>query len=411
MIDTDDEVIIASAAYIVISIIVKKKKKSKIKKKRRFWVSDIFKNRVRYSGTDLLNDLKMNEAIHFSNFCRMNNSDFEMLLKLIGPKIAKSDSHFRKAIPANERLLVTLRYLASGDSFHSLAYLFKFSKQVISNIIPQVCEALIEVLSEYIQMPQTPEKWLNVSKRFFDQWNFPNCLGSMDGKYVVLQAPIHSGTEFFNYNATFSIVLFALVDADYNFLFADVGCQGRISDGGMLKNSILYEKLENCELGIPNPQPLFGRNRSVPYVFVADGAFGLHDNIMKPYPGVQEKSSKKRVFNYRFSRARRVVENSLRKPLLLQPDKAEKIVLACCYMHNYLRKKSTSINIYTPNGVFDHEQDGQIIPGNWRREGQPSSLLPLQRVGRKSSQSSQSIRDEFANYFHTNGRVAWQDQF
>lgn len=152
MIDTDDEVIIASAAYIVMSSIVKKKQNQKLKKKRRFWVSDIFKNRVRYSGTDLLNDLKMNEAIHFSNFCRMNNSDFEMLLKLIGPKIAKSDSHFRKAIPANERLLVTLRYLASGDSFHSLAYLFKFSKQVISNIIPQVCEALIEVLSECIKV-------------------------------------------------------------------------------------------------------------------------------------------------------------------------------------------------------------------------------------------------------------------
>ena len=128
-------------------------------------------------------------------------------------------------------------------------------------------------------------------------------------------------------------------------MFADVGCQGRISDGGVLKNSILYEKLENCELGIPNPQPLPGRNRPLPYVFVADGAFALHDNIMKPYPGVQEKGSEKRVFNYRLSRARRVVENVfgilsakfrvLRKPLLLQPDKAEKIVLACCYMHNF----------------------------------------------------------------------------
>jgi len=101
----------------------------------------------------------------------------------------------------------------------------------------------------------------------------------------------------------------------------------------------------------------------------------------------------------------------LRKPLLLQPDIAEKIVLACCYMHNFLRKKSASTYIYTPNGVFDQEQDGQIIPGNWRREGQPSSLLLLQRVGRKSSQTSQSIMDEFAIYFHTNGRVAWQDQF
>jgi hypothetical protein len=113
----------------------------------------------------------------------------------------------------------------------------------------------------------------------------------MDGKHIIIQAPINTGSEFFNYKATFSIVLFALVDADYNFLFADVGCQGRISDGGVL----LYKKLVKGELGIPNPQPLPGRNRPVPYVFVADDAFGLHDNIMKPYPGIQEKCSEKRV--------------------------------------------------------------------------------------------------------------------
>lgn len=170
----------------------------------------------------------------------------------------------------------------------------------------------------------------------------------MDGKHVIIQSPINSGTEFFNYKGTFSIVLFALVDANYNFLFADFGCQGRISDGGVFKNSLLHKKLVKGELGIPNPQPLPGRDRPVPYVFVADDAFGLHDNIMKPYPGIQEKGSEKRIFNYRLSRARRVVENVfgilsakfrvLRKPLLLQPDKAEKVVLACAYMHNFLRK-------------------------------------------------------------------------
>jgi hypothetical protein len=152
MSDTDDKLMIACAAYVVMNSVVKKKQKRKLKKNRRFWVSEIFKNRVRYSGTDLFNDLKMNSAVHFSNFCRMNINDFEMLLQLIGPKIAKSDSHFRKAIPEKERLLVTLRYLATDDSFHSLAYLFKFSKQVICNIIPQVCEALMEVLDEYLQV-------------------------------------------------------------------------------------------------------------------------------------------------------------------------------------------------------------------------------------------------------------------
>lgn len=85
MSDTDDDLMMACAAYIVISGEAKKSKKQKSKTKRRFWVSEMFRNRVRYSGADLLNDLKMNDALHFSNFCRMNPSDFELLIKLIAP--------------------------------------------------------------------------------------------------------------------------------------------------------------------------------------------------------------------------------------------------------------------------------------------------------------------------------------
>lgn len=88
-------------------------------------------------------------------------------------------------------------------------------------------------------MPSSPEEWLSVSEKFDTLWNFPHCLGSMDGKHVVIQSPVNTGSEFFNYKSFFSIVLFALVDADYNFIFVDVGCQGRISDGGVFKNSEL----------------------------------------------------------------------------------------------------------------------------------------------------------------------------
>ncbi|CAH1993114.1 unnamed protein product [Acanthoscelides obtectus] len=81
-------------------------------------------------------------------------------------------------------------------------------------------------------MPSTPEEWLLVSEQYQELWNFPNCLGAMDGKHVALQTPINSGSEYYNYKSHCSIVLFALVDANYNFIFADAGCQGRISDGG-----------------------------------------------------------------------------------------------------------------------------------------------------------------------------------
>lgn len=80
----------------------------------------------------------------------------------------------------------------------------------------------------YFQIPSTSDEWQAIAQDFETMWNFPNCAGSMDGKHIRIQASIHSGRDFFNYKGFFSIVLFGLVDANYNFLYVDVGCQGRI---------------------------------------------------------------------------------------------------------------------------------------------------------------------------------------
>ncbi|CAG4981907.1 unnamed protein product [Colias eurytheme] len=67
-------------------------------------------------------------------------------------------------------------------------------------------------------MPETPEQWLFVTNDYDTLWNFPNCLGAIDGKHIILQSPINSGSEFYNYKGFFSIVLLAVVDAKYNLL-------------------------------------------------------------------------------------------------------------------------------------------------------------------------------------------------
>lgn len=107
-----------------------------------------------------------------------------------------------------------------------------------------------------------------MAEEYERKWNFPHCLGALDGKHVVLQKPVHSGSEFMNYKSTFSIVLFALVDANYNLLFVDVGCQGRISDGGVFKSSLLYSKMETDSLNFPKADLLATRNREIPYFFL-----------------------------------------------------------------------------------------------------------------------------------------------
>lgn len=89
-------------------------------------------------------------------------------------------------------------------------------------------------------MPQTQNHWLEIPNEFEKTWNFPHCVGSMDGKHIQIQAPINSGRNFFNYKSTFSIVLFAIVDANYNFIFTDIVCESRISDSGGFRNTQFF---------------------------------------------------------------------------------------------------------------------------------------------------------------------------
>lgn len=142
---------VAAAAYIFIHFELEKK--SRKRKPRRWWQTDIYRNRAITGGRALLSDLKMQHISgHYKNFTRMSPTDFEYLLNMIGPKIKKQDTRFRKAISVQDRLALTLRFLATGDSYTSLQYLFRISKQSISEIIPEVCAALLEVLRENVQV-------------------------------------------------------------------------------------------------------------------------------------------------------------------------------------------------------------------------------------------------------------------
>lgn len=88
----------------------------------------------------------------FHNFFRMSRSDLEHLLNWVGPHIAKRDTDQRKATSVTDRLAVTLRFLGTGDSYRSLRYMFKISKQAISETVPEVCDALVSALSEYVKV-------------------------------------------------------------------------------------------------------------------------------------------------------------------------------------------------------------------------------------------------------------------
>jgi len=129
------------------------------------------------------------------------------------------------------------------------------------------------------QMPETEDEWRQkIAGEFNEKCNFPHCAGALDGKHITILPPPNSGSQYFNYKHYFSIVLLALVDANYRFLYVDIGCYGRMSDGGVYNNSSLAEALANNTLHIPAPEVLSSSDITAPYVVVADDAFAL-----KPY--------------------------------------------------------------------------------------------------------------------------------
>ncbi|KAJ8386424.1 hypothetical protein AAFF_G00170210 [Aldrovandia affinis] len=110
---------------------------------------------------------------------------------------------------------------------------------------------------------------------------------------------------------TYSIVLLAVVDARYRFRVVYVWRYGRRSDGGTLASSKFGKALQNGRLDLPEDRllPEAEHLGCQPHVFVADEAFPLQRHLMRPFPG-SNLSRRNRVFNYRLSRARMIVENT-----------------------------------------------------------------------------------------------------
>ena len=100
-------------------------------------------------------------------------------------------------------------------------------------------------------------------------WNFPNCLGALDGKHITIRSPINSGSLFYNYKHNFSIVLIALVDANGKCLYVDVGYNDRVSDWGVFNGCTLQIFLYHRALYFPEPRPASGDERPLAFTVIA----------------------------------------------------------------------------------------------------------------------------------------------
>lgn len=154
-------------------------------------------------------------------------------------------------------------------------------------------------ISIYRYVYTTPEERMRVAQGFFTRWNFPNCLGAIDGKHILIRPPQDSGSYIFNCKGNYRIVLLAVCDANLEFLYVDIGANGRVSDGEVWSNSALCHHIATNTACLLTDGIVQGSDRILPYVFVADDAFQLQRRIMKPFAH-KNQTRQERIFHIDF---------------------------------------------------------------------------------------------------------------
>lgn len=296
--------------------------------------------------------------------------------------------------------------MASGESFRSLAFQFRTHNSYISRIVHSTLAAIVKNLLAIAMPEPTEEMWRKNAHDFEVKWNYPNAIGAIDGKHIRIRCPRNTGSLCYNYKEFFSIVLLAIVDANYRFVAVDIGAYGREGDAGVFMRSDMGKRIKNGTFSIPPPKNLPNTNIELPHVIVGDEAFALDINMMKSYPRRAAHDDRtKLVYNYRHSRCRRVSENGFGilcstwrvffTPIHCSMKHMNNLVMATCILHNLLRSE--------PENVQESRQgEATMTP--------TANFIPVAANVQRSTAEAHRIRDEFKQYFNGTGRLEWQDE-
>ncbi|XP_064105038.1 putative nuclease HARBI1 [Macrobrachium nipponense] len=280
------------------------------------------------------------------------------------------------------------------------------AQNTITYIVPETCRAIVTAYrDEELEVPQTPAAWQEVARGFEEWWNFPHVTGAKDGKHIRLCNPSQGGMHYFNYKKFYYMILLAIADASYKFLYVDVGAIGSESDVGVFVQTYLGEMLLKQEANLSQPEALLGQAKGSPldYFLVGDDALPLWNYLKKPFP---QRAFPRRntLYNSRLSRVRRTVENTFRilakkfqvfhTAICLKPDCVKTLVLATCILHNIIIRKSAR----RQEGDQELPTKHAIIPGSWRSDLCLIAALPTVIIN-TATRDAKEQRNILKEYF------------
>ena len=244
-------------------------------------------------------------------------------------------------------IVLVYRYVAMGDAITTIAYNLRMGVSTVWEIILDICTAIWEVLCHiHIHVPSE------------DEWRKLQQSLKNDRSFLIALVQLMANMSWYNAHLTLDhcsiitshsspLYFLAVISADYTFVMVDVGAYGRSNDNGVLNSTTFFKRLKNKTLGIPPSKKLPNDVGDVlaPHLFVEDEAFPLRYDLLGPYSR-NELTNDARIFNYRLSQYRRVVENSFgilanswrlyHRQIYLNPDDVTAVIKATLVLYNIL---------------------------------------------------------------------------
>ncbi|XP_036319313.1 putative nuclease HARBI1 [Rhagoletis pomonella] len=292
----------------------------------------------------------MDDARFRENF-RLDRRAFQKVCEKVR-NMEKIDSNLRRCIPLEKRVAIALFSLGSAAEYRTVSSLFGVGRSTVGEIVLDFCHSVCDNFADCINTYPPNQQEIKRIVDGFAVLGFPQCFGAVDGCHIEVQPRKEDAVDYHNYKGWYSVVLLASCDHRSKFTYINIGSTGRNNDSYIFEKSSLKQFHESADIFVQNSELIGGFN--IPVLLMGDSAFRLSRHMMKPYPYVANQPAAEKLFNYRLSKCRRVIENAfgqlkarfrkIGRGLQVAPKNVNVIIQTCCILHNFLNEENDHIN-------------------------------------------------------------------
>ncbi|XP_062583873.1 putative nuclease HARBI1, partial [Saccostrea cucullata] len=249
-------------------------------------------------------ELYVEETVPFHNlddfrrFFRVSRATIECLCRNIAhfQQLQPGWTGGREFISTDKHLLISLWYLATQDSIHSISDRFNVTESSVIRCRTRITDISVNHLKQvFILLPSANERQ-EIMDKFEQKQNFPGVLCALDGTHIAIKAPKNHPETYVNRKGFYSIILQGICREDLRFIHCIAGWPGSCHDAKVFKNTDIWE----------NGLAVCGNGH-----FLGDGAYPLRSWLLTPYRDTGHLTPQQRNYNYRHSGTRVTIERAL----------------------------------------------------------------------------------------------------